>query len=127
MLDEVGELSLEMQVKLLRVLQEKSFYRLGGTKEIEVDVRIIAATNRDLEQLVEEGKFREDLFYRLNVALIELPPLRERQEDILPLASVFINEFNKNLVKILQGLQMKPQRLCKTTIGKEILENYAML
>ena len=115
MLDEVGELSLEMQVKLLRVLQEKSFYRLGGTKEIEVDVRIIAATNRDLEQLVEEGKFREDLFYRLNVALIELPPLRERQEDILPLASVFINEFNKKFGKNISGF---------TNEASEIMQNY---
>jgi transcriptional regulator with PAS, ATPase and Fis domain len=104
-----------MQVKLLRVLQEKSFYRLGGTKEIEVDVRIIAATNRDLEQLVEEGKFREDLFYRLNVALIELPPLRERQEDILPLASVFINEFNKKFGKNVTGF---------TNEASEIMQNY---
>jgi len=115
MLDEVGELSLEMQVKLLRVLQEKSFYRLGGTKEIEVDVRIIAATNRDLEQLVEEGKFREDLFYRLNVALIELPPLRERKEDILPLASVFINEFNKKFGKNISGF---------TNEASDIMQNY---
>ncbi|MFN4902814.1 MAG: sigma-54-dependent transcriptional regulator [Ignavibacteria bacterium] len=103
LLDEVGELSLEMQVKLLRVLQERTFYRLGGTKEVEVDVRIVAATNRDLEQLVEEGKFREDLFYRLNVATIHLPPLRERQEDILPLASVFVTEFNKKFSKSVSG------------------------
>ncbi|MBM4172838.1 MAG: sigma-54-dependent Fis family transcriptional regulator [Ignavibacteria bacterium] len=103
LLDEVGELSLEMQVKLLRVLQERTFYRLGGTKEVEVDVRIVAATNRDLEQLVEEGKFREDLFYRLNVATIHLPPLRERQEDILPLASVFVTEFNKKFGKTVSG------------------------
>jgi len=103
LLDEIGELSLEMQVKLLRVLQERTFYRLGGTKEVEVDVRVIAATNRDLEQLVEEGKFREDLFYRLNVATINLPPLRERQEDILPLASVFVTEFNKKFGKTVSG------------------------
>ncbi|MCS7169848.1 MAG: sigma-54 dependent transcriptional regulator, partial [Candidatus Kapabacteria bacterium] len=98
-LDEISELPLELQVKLLRVLQEKSFYRLGGKEEIQVDVRIIAATNRDLEQMVQEGKFREDLYYRLNVAVIHIPPLRERQEDILPLATAFVNEFNRRFNK----------------------------
>ncbi len=116
MLDEVGELSPEMQVKLLRVLQERSFYRLGGVKEVQVDVRVIAATNRDLEQLVEEGKFREDLYYRLNVAAIELPSLRERREDIVILASAFINEFNKKFSKSVTGF---------TTDAAEILENHS--
>jgi DNA-binding NtrC family response regulator len=113
MLDEVGELSLEMQVKLLRVLQERSFYRLGGTKEVSVDVRVIAATNRDLEKLVEEGKFREDLYYRLNVATIELPPLRERREDILTLATAFVNEFNKKFGRSISGFAPEAADLLK--------------
>jgi two-component system response regulator AtoC len=99
LLDEIGELSLDMQVKLLRVLEEKRFYRLGGTKEIAVDVRIIAATNRDLAKEVEAGRFREDLFYRLNVAVIKIPPLRKRKEDILPLTYAFVKEFCSKLGK----------------------------
>ncbi len=105
LLDEVGELSADMQVKLLRVLQERKFYRLGGAKEISVDVRVIAATNRDLEKLVEEGKFREDLYYRLNVATIYLPPLRERQGDVLLLATSFIKEFNQKFSKNIEGFE----------------------
>jgi DNA-binding NtrC family response regulator len=93
LLDEVRELSLEMQVKLLRVLEEKRFYRLGGTKEISVDVRVIAASNRELLREVEAGRFREDLYYRLNVALIRIPPLRERRDDIEDLCSAFLREF----------------------------------
>jgi sigma-54 specific flagellar transcriptional regulator A len=81
-LDEVGDMALDMQVKLLRVLQEHSFDRIGGTSSIEADVRIVAATHRDLEAMIEAGTFREDLFYRLNVVPIEMPPLRERREDI---------------------------------------------
>jgi len=89
-LDEIGDLPLEAQAKLLRVLQEKKVQRVGGTDEIPVDVRIIAATNKDLQKLVEEAKFRADLFYRLNVFPISIPPLRERKEDIIPLARFFI-------------------------------------
>jgi two-component system response regulator PilR (NtrC family) len=81
-LDEITELPAPMQVKLLRAIQEHKIRRVGGTKEIEVDLRILAATNRDIDEMVETGKFREDLFYRLNVIRLELPPLRERQEDI---------------------------------------------
>ena len=84
-LDEVGELPLEMQVKLLRVLQEGEIIRIGGSKPISVDVRIIAATNRDLWEMTEEGTFRQDLYYRLNVINIEVPPLRQRRDDIIPL------------------------------------------
>lgn len=102
-LDEIAELSLELQVKLLRVLQERRFYRLGGSKEISVDVRVIASTNKDLEQLVREEKFREDLYYRLNVANMILPPLRERGEDIILLASSFIDHFNKKFGKKIKG------------------------
>jgi DNA-binding NtrC family response regulator len=92
LLDEVRELSLEMQVKLLHVLEEKRFYRLGGSKEIQVDVRVIAASNRDLAREVDEGRFREDLYYRLNVASIKVPPLRSRREDIPDLAQAFLRE-----------------------------------
>jgi two-component system response regulator AtoC len=115
LLDEVGELSPEMQVKLLRVLQERTFYRLGGMKEVSVDVRVIAATNRNLEQLVEEGKFREDLYYRLNVAIMTLPPLRERRDDILELATSFVNEFNKKFGRKISGF---------TPEAAELMESY---
>ena len=93
-LDEVGELSPDNQIKLLRVLEEKAFYRVGGNKTIRVDVRILAATNCDLSQSVESGNFREDLYYRLNVAVLQIPPLRERIEDIIPLVKRFLQEFS---------------------------------
>ncbi len=93
-LDEVGELDPSLQVKLLRVLQEREFERVGGMKTIKVDVRILAATNKDLEQATKEGKFREDLFYRLNVIPLHLPPLRERTEDIGLLIDHFVHEFS---------------------------------
>jgi Nif-specific regulatory protein len=94
-LDEAGDIPLPTQVKLLRVLQERKFERLGENKTISVDVRIIAATNSDLEKMVEDGRFREDLFYRLNVIPIFLPPLRDRREDIIPLTEHFLDRFNK--------------------------------
>lgn len=94
-LDEIGEMSLELQAKLLRVLQNYEIVRVGGTKPIKVDVRVISATNRDLEKMVEEGKFRKDLFYRLNVVPLRIPPLRERKADIPPLAYSFLNKINK--------------------------------
>ncbi|MCI4625670.1 MAG: nif-specific transcriptional activator NifA [Candidatus Magnetoovum sp. WYHC-5] len=93
-LDEIGDLTMSLQPKILRVLQEREFERIGGEKTIKVDVRVIAATSRNLEALVEESKFREDLYYRLNVVPIYLPPLRERQEDIVELTEFFLNKFN---------------------------------
>lgn len=94
-LDEIGELPLNLQIKLLRVIQERRLIRLGGISETEVDVRIIAATNCDLKRMVKEGKFRSDLYYRLNVVPLEIPPLRKRKSDILPLCYHFIDIFNK--------------------------------
>ncbi|GAB4342536.1 MAG: sigma-54 dependent transcriptional regulator [Calditrichia bacterium] len=98
-LDEIGDISPKMQVDLLRVLQDKKITPLGGNKEIEVDFRLICATNRNLEKLVEEGKFREDLYYRINVFTIFLPPLRERRGDILPLARYFIKKYARSMGK----------------------------
>lgn len=98
-LDEIGELSLPLQVKLLRVLQEKEFERVGGTEVIKSDVRIIAATNRDLETMVQNGQFREDLLYRLNVIPINLPPLRDRKEDIDSLVEFFLKKFRRETNK----------------------------
>jgi len=94
-LDEIGEISLTTQVKLLRVLQEKEFFRVGGSKPISVNVRIISATNRELEQAINEGKFRKDLYYRLNVVPIRIPPLRNHKKDIEKLISYLINKFNQ--------------------------------
>ncbi|NPA16575.1 MAG: sigma-54-dependent Fis family transcriptional regulator [Aquificae bacterium] len=102
-LDEVGELTLSAQSKLLRVLQEGTFYRLGGNKEIKVDVRVMAATNRDLEKMVAEGEFREDLYYRLNFIHIHLPPLRERKEDIPYIVECIVNKYNQKLNKNIIG------------------------
>jgi len=94
-LDEIGDMSVSTQIKILRVLQEHQFERVGGTESIEVDVRIISATNQDLEKKIMEGTFREDLYYRLNVVTIKIPPLRERKEDIPPLIDFFINLYCK--------------------------------
>ena len=102
-LDEIGEINPATQVKLLRVIQEKSFERVGGTQSIGVDVRIVAATNRNLEEEVKNGKFREDLFYRLNVVRIPMPPLRERKDDIPLLLHNFLREFNIENEKNITG------------------------
>ena len=105
LLDEVGELSLSVQAKLLKVIEERTFRRLGGTSSIEVNVRIMAATNSDLEKSMKEGKFRKDLFYRLNVMPVVLPPLRERKEDILPMAWIFLEDYNTQFVRNIRGFQ----------------------
>ncbi|MCX7834374.1 MAG: sigma-54 dependent transcriptional regulator [Ignavibacteria bacterium] len=98
-LDEVGDIPLHTQVKLLRVLQEGQFERVGGTQTINTDVRIISATNKNIEELIKEGKFREDLYYRLNVITIHIPPLRERKEDIIPLIEYFLKKYSKETNK----------------------------
>ncbi|AEF94250.1 PAS modulated sigma54 specific transcriptional regulator, Fis family [Desulfotomaculum nigrificans CO-1-SRB] len=103
-LDEIGDMNLLLQAKLLRVLQEREFERVGSNQTITIDVRVIAATNRNLRQLVREGKFREDLFYRLNVVEINLPPLREHTEDLLDLANHFIIKLNRKLGKKVTGI-----------------------
>ena len=103
-LDEISEMSAELQVKLLRVLQERSFQRLGGTEEIPNDVRVIASTNRDLEAEVQNGRFRKDLFYRINVITIHVPPLRERQEDISVLAFHFLRRYAQDFQKEVKGI-----------------------
>ncbi len=110
-LDEIGDMSGSTQAKILRVLQEHEFERLGGTRTIKVDVRLIAATNRDLPAMVAAGHFREDLYYRLNVVTIEMPALRERKEDILPLASWFVRRFSGELKKRLDGLDPEAQKM----------------
>lgn len=98
-LDEIGDLEFSLQAKLLRVLQEQSFERLGGTKAIQVDVRVIAATNQNLQEAIGKQKFREDLYYRLSVFPIHIPPLRERQSDIVPLANYFVDKYAKRMKK----------------------------
>ncbi len=103
-LDEVGEIPREMQAKLLQAIQDQNFERVGGLKTIAVDVRLIAATNQNLQQEIREGRFREDLFYRLNVFPIQVPPLRERPEDILPLCEYFIGKFNRKLSRSVEGI-----------------------
>jgi Nif-specific regulatory protein len=110
-LDEIGDMSPNTQAKILRVLQEHEFERLGGTRTLRVDVRMIAATNRDLSAMVQTGRFREDLYYRLNVVSIEMPPLRDRKDDIVPLASFFIRRFAGELKKKMDGIEPDAQRL----------------
>jgi len=108
-LDEIGDMNLSLQGKILRLVEQKSFRRIGGLKDIQVDVRIVTATNKDLVKLKEEGKFREDLFYRINVASLKIPPLRERPDDILPLTKYFVQkyneEFHKNFQNISKGVE----------------------
>jgi two-component system response regulator PilR (NtrC family) len=103
-LDEIGEMNTTMQVKLLRVLQDRRFRRLGGTEEVQADIRVIAATNQDLQKLVASGRFREDLFYRINVIPMHLPPLRERREDIPPLAEHFLEKYAEQMRKPVRSI-----------------------
>ncbi len=112
-LDEVGDMPLSLQAKLLRVLQDGCFQRIGGSELIRTDVRIISATNKDLEALVSKGGFREDLYWRLNVVNIKIPPLRKRTEDIEPLIQYFIQRYNKELGKAIKGISEEALRMLK--------------
>jgi two-component system response regulator AtoC len=110
-LDEIGEIPLMLQAKLLRVLEEQSFRRLGGLKDIQLDLRVVAATNKNLREAVKEGAFRQDLYFRLNVIQIVIPPLRERSEDILPLARFFIEHYNRKFKRSIEGVSEEAARL----------------
>ena len=114
-LDEIGNMSAAVQAKLLRVLEEGTFMRLGGTRAITVNVRLVTATNSDLKQAVSKGQFREDLYYRLNVVPLVIPPLRERREDVMPLALEILQHFNRELHKTFTGF---------TPAAAELLQNY---
>jgi two-component system response regulator PilR (NtrC family) len=115
-LDEIGEMSLPMQVKLLRALQERKIRPVGGNEEIDVDVRVIAASNRDLQQMVRDGTFRTDLFYRISVIPIEIPPLRKRPTDIPLLAFHFLEKFNLQMGKSIRGISSESIRLLETYV-----------
>ncbi|MBZ5567422.1 MAG: sigma-54 dependent transcriptional regulator [Acidobacteriia bacterium] len=110
-LDEIGELSPLLQAKLLRVLEDQVIRRVGGVKDMQVDVRVIAASNRDLEKAVREGQFRQDLYYRLAIISIFLPPLRERKEDILPMVDFFIERYNRRFRKAIRGITDESRKL----------------
>lgn len=115
-LDEIGELDVSMQAKLLRALQEREIRRIGGIRPIKIDVRVVAATNRDLRAMVGDGRFRDDLYYRLNVLSVDVPPLRERREDIPVLIGFFLRKHTRNTSRLIRGL--KPD-------AKRVMENYA--
>ena len=110
-LDEIGEIPLMLQVKLLRVLEEQSFRRLGGLRDINLNLRFIAATNKNLREAVREGAFRQDLYFRLNVIQITIPPLRERQEDILPMGKFFIDHYNRKFKRNIEGVSPEAAKL----------------
>jgi len=110
-LDEIGEIPTMLQAKLLRVLEDQTFRRLGGLKDIQLDLRVIAATNKNLREAVKEGAFRQDLYFRLNVIQILIPPLRERTEDILPLTRFFIEHYNKKFKRSIEGVSDGAARL----------------
>jgi PAS domain S-box-containing protein len=112
-LDEVGEIPLMLQAKMLRVLEEQTFRRLGGLKDIQLDVRVIAATNRNLREAVKEGAFRQDLYFRLNVIHIQIPPLRERREDIVPLARFFVEHYNHKFKRQILGITPEAENLLR--------------
>ena len=112
-LDEIGNIPLHLQAKLLRAIQSRSVVRVGGSRAIPVNIRLLCATNMDLEALVREGRFREDLYYRINTVHIALPPLRERQEDIVPLAEIFLGRFAEKYHRPLTGISSEAAELLK--------------
>jgi DNA-binding NtrC family response regulator len=125
-LDEIGNIPLHLQAKLLRVIQSRSVVRVGGSQAVPVDIRLICATNMDLEALVREGRFREDLYYRINTVHIALPPLRERQEDIAPLAQLFLERFAEKYHRPLAGLDdsaVKALEACRWSGNIRELQN----
>ena len=109
-LDEIGDMNQAMQAKLLRLIEQKTFRRMGGVKDIKVDVRIITATNKDLRRLMDEGVFREDLFYRINIVALQLSALRERREDILPLAKSFVQKYNEDFHKNVKKISSEVEQ-----------------
>jgi PAS domain S-box-containing protein len=113
-LDEIGEIPLTLQAKLLRVLEEQTFRRLGGLKDIHLDLRVVAATNKNLREAVKEGAFRQDLYFRLNVIQITIPPLRERTDDIMPLVMFFVEHFNRKFKRAIEGVMPETQELLLT-------------
>ena len=110
-LDEIGEIPLMLQAKLLRVLEDQNFRRLGGLKDIKLDLRVVAATNKNLREAVKEGAFRQDLYFRLNVIQILIPPLRERTEDIVPLTRFFIEHYNRKFKRNIEGVSDNAAKL----------------
>jgi DNA-binding NtrC family response regulator len=110
-LDEIGELDITMQAKLLRALQEREIRRVGGTRPIKIDVRVVAATNRDLRAMVQDGRFRDDLYYRINVLSIDVPPLRERREDIPVLIEFFLKKHTRNTSRLIRGLTPEARKV----------------
>jgi transcriptional regulator with PAS, ATPase and Fis domain len=113
-LDEIGEIPLMLQAKLLRVLEEQSFRRLGGLKDIKLDLRVVAATNKNLREAVKEGAFRQDLYFRLNVIQILIPPLRDRTDDIVPLTKFFVEHYNRKFKRNIEGVSEAAAKLLLT-------------
>lgn len=110
-MDEIGEMSMQVQTRFLRVLEEREFYRVGGQRPVQLDIRVLAATNRDLRKAVAEGKFREDLYYRINIFNVEIPPLRERDTDVLLLAQFFLEGAARRMEKNIHGMDEEVKSL----------------